>query len=208
MSYQTKLNVSVTLRALQLAVSITCVGLAAWILSMYFYYDANGWMVGIAGISTIYLILTLVWSSCPPSLVSAAELFQTVVWIAQTIYRGVLGKEACDGFKKHVSGYYLQPFRNSDDYPVAPVGYKLCRINWALVGLGAFASLLFLISYVTHLIKVWRPVTKHTGFGSTFKTKPQVRGLLFLNELFVSRETSYTDEEVTMKTSEGRPNNV
>lgn len=147
MSYQTKLNVSVTLRALQLAVSITCVGLAAWILSMYFYHDANGWMVGIAGISTIYLILTLVWSSCPPSLVSAAELFQTVVWIAQTIYRGVLGKEACDGFK-------------------------------------------------------------HTGFGSTFKTKPQVRGLLFLNELFVSRETSYTDEEVTMKTSEGRPNNV
>ncbi|CAN3359716.1 hypothetical protein DICA4_D18448 [Diutina catenulata] len=194
MSPHSQQVMSSVLRVFQILVASACLGIGSWAISKEVSYDTNGWVVRISGISVIYAFVTLMLRSSRPSLVSASELFQVVFWTGHTIYRGIFARFGCYVYyswadmhafikfqETHQDGDVFKEYYESPERVNSPAAQRLCDTNWALVALSAFAAFLFLVTYITHLVKVWAPTRRISGFKGTFSVHPQCRGQLSLN---------------------------
>lgn len=184
---------TIFLRLSQFICAVPTIALASWFVSQRIYLDSNVWAVAISGFSLICQALSYVWPLCPPSIWGVLEFIQILVWIGLTIYRGYYTEGTCKQFFVATSGYIPNPLRNDDDYVITPLGQQLCDMDQALVAISAYASSLYILSFVLYIINVWLPVMKHIGVRGTFKSQPVDLGQLFLSDAFY--ENRLTPEE-------------
>lgn len=189
MSYRTKKTFSVLLRVLQLLVSIVALAIAAWFLDVGAFLDLNGYMVAIAALSILNVFASFYWSTCPPTVVSVMELSQLIAWTIQFVLRAIYALSMCSNFYAAIG----VKVNDNGFYEDSTLGNILCAVNAVLVVIGALGALLYLVTYIIHLVRVWKPVKKYGGFSSTLEGHTQVAGQLFLAESLSSPRPNYRE---------------